>query len=95
MYPERKKAVVRSPVHPALNAGGLGTGIGDGALHPGNSGVPGVVNLALIYLDLNDLSALVVEVGSNDETLLPAINTMADCDDVAGSNVLIIDGVCN
>jgi len=84
--------VARSPIHPALNAGGLGAGVRNSALNAGNGGVQCVVNLALVDLDLNDLSAGVVDVGSHYEALLPAINTMADCDNVAGSNVLIIDG---
>ena len=73
-----------SPVNPSLNGTTVGrwAGVGDGALHTGDGRVPSMVDLAL-ELHLDDLTALVVDVGANDQTLLTALDAMADGNDIS------------
>jgi len=83
-----------SPVHPALDgatAVDRGADVRDGTPHATDLRVPCVVELA-IELDLDDLTASVVDVRANDKTFLSALDTVADSNNVAGHNNILLFG---
>lgn len=54
----------------------LRAGIRDGALHARDGGVPSIVDLSRLHLHLKDLTASVVDVAANDQTLSPPRNSI-------------------
>lgn len=81
---------VKSPVDAALDgaAARLWASVGDGALDACYGGVPSIVDFSGLELDLDDLSASVVDVGSNNEAFSAAVCAVVDGDDVPEDDII-------
>lgn len=65
--------------------------VGDDTLHAGDSRIPGMIDLA-VKLNLDNLTALVVNMGTDNKALLSALGTMTDGNDVTGDDFFIFVG---
>jgi len=60
-----------------------------GAFDAGDGRIPGIVNFTWFYLDLDYLSASVVDMGSDDKAFLAAVYSMSDGDNITRYDELV------
>jgi len=68
--------------------GGAGVAVRDRSADAADVGVPRLVNLPGLELDLDDLAAVGVHAGADDETLLGSVDAVVHGDDVTGHDLV-------
>jgi len=78
----------------SLRARSTGIAVGDRSADAADMGVPRLVNLPGLKLDFDDLAAVGVNAGTDDETLLATVDAMVYGDDVTGQDLVRVAVRC-